>query len=84
MSILSKLRIHRSRTGDASVEVSEQDGLRSLHLGSTTVQSTMRIDDPVELVLSYTRAMMGFLHSARLPVQVSQIIQASKASNNVL
>lgn len=43
------------------MEVSEQDGLRSLHLGSSTVQSTMRIADPVELVLSYTRAMMGFL-----------------------
>jgi len=73
MSILSKLRIHRSRTGDASVEVSEQDGLRSLHLGSTTVQSTMRIDDPVELVLSYTRAMMGFLLFHPRPRRIAMI-----------
>ncbi len=61
MSIFSKLRPSRSRVDGASVEISEQDGLRSLHLGSSTVQSTMRIADPVELVLSYTRAMMGFL-----------------------
>lgn len=61
MSILSKLRGRRSEPGEPSVEVSERDGLRSLHLGSSTVQSTMRVDDPVELVLSYTRAMMAFL-----------------------
>jgi spermidine synthase len=61
MDLLSRFRIHRARAADASVEVSEQDGLRSLHLGTTTVQSTMRIADPVDLVLSYTRAMMGFL-----------------------
>jgi len=73
MSILSKLRIHRSRTRDASVEVSEQDGLRSLHLGSTTVQSTMRIQDPVELVLSYTRAMMGFLLFHPRPRRIAMI-----------
>lgn len=45
----------------ASVEISEQDGIRSLHLGSDTVQSSMKLSDPVELVLSYTRAMMAFL-----------------------
>lgn len=61
MGLLSRFRIHRARGADASVEVSERDGLRSLHLGTTTVQSTMRVADPVELVLSYTRAMMGFL-----------------------
>lgn len=47
--------------GDASVEISEKDGVRSLHLGSDTVQSSMKLSDPVELVLSYTRAMMAFL-----------------------
>lgn len=73
MSILSKLRIHRARTPDASVEVSEKDGLRSLHLGSTTVQSTMRVDDPVELVLSYTRAMMGFLLFHPRPRRIAMV-----------
>jgi spermidine synthase len=73
MGILSKFRIHRARDLDASVEVSEQDGLRSLHLGSTTVQSTMRVDDPVELVLSYTRAMMAFLLFHPVPRHVIMI-----------
>ena len=53
-------KIHRKVNDDVSVEVSEIDGIRSLHLGSVTVQSSMRLSDPVELVLSYTRAMMAF------------------------
>lgn len=61
MGLLSRFRPHRARRAGGSVEVSEQDGLRSLHLGTDTVQSTMRLADPVQLVLSYTRAMMGFL-----------------------
>lgn len=73
MSILSKLRGRRSAPDEASVEVSERDGLRSLHLGSSTVQSTMRVDDPVELVLSYTRAMMGFLLFHPKPRDVTMI-----------
>ena len=49
-----KCSVRRSR--EVSVEVSEKDGIRSLHLGSETVQSSMRLADPTELVLSYTRA----------------------------
>ncbi|HEX4986718.1 MAG TPA: polyamine aminopropyltransferase [Burkholderiales bacterium] len=49
------------REDDVEVSVSEHAGVRSLHLGSDTVQSSMKIDDPYELVLSYTRAMMAFL-----------------------
>jgi spermidine synthase len=49
------------KTREVSVEVSEKDGVRSLHLGSDTVQSSMKLADPSELVLSYTRAMMAFL-----------------------
>lgn len=33
----------------------------SLSLGSSLVQSSMRLDDPCALLLEYTRAMMGFL-----------------------
>ena len=44
-----------------SVEVSEMDGVRSLHLGGDAIQSSMRIADPERLELSYTRAMMTFL-----------------------
>jgi len=59
--LLGKWRINRSVKRDTSVEVSEREGIRSLHLGSDTVQSSMKIDDPHDLVLSYTRAMMAFL-----------------------
>ncbi len=44
-----------------SVDVSESNGVRSLHLGSITIQSAMRIRDPFALELTYTRGMMCFL-----------------------
>lgn len=44
-----------------AVEVSEINGVRALHLGSATVQSAMRIREPFELELTYTRAIMCFL-----------------------
>ena len=59
--MFGKWKIHRSADHESSVEVSEKDGIRSLHLGSETVQSSMSLADPTELVLSYTRAMMAFL-----------------------
>lgn len=43
------------------VYVSEKFGVRSLHIGSDTVQSAMRLARPIDLELSYTRSMMGFL-----------------------
>jgi spermidine synthase len=33
----------------------------SLSFASTLIQSCMRLDDPIDLVLDYTRVMMGFL-----------------------
>jgi len=44
-----------------TVDVSEIDGVRALHLGSPTVQSAMRIREPFALELTYTRAIMCFL-----------------------
>lgn len=44
-----------------TVDVSEINGVRALHLGSATVQSAMRIRDPFALELTYTRAIMSFL-----------------------
>ena len=41
--------------------VYETDEERSLQFNLSAVQSTMRLDDPYELELGYTRAMMGFL-----------------------
>ena len=51
----------RAAGADGEVQVSEQDGVRYLHLGTDTIQSAMRMDDPDELVLSYTRSMLAFL-----------------------
>jgi len=72
-TMLGKWRIHRLFDRDASVDISEKDGVRYLHLGSSTVQSAMRLRDPVELVLSYTRAMMGFLLFTPEPKRVAMI-----------
>jgi spermidine synthase len=52
----SCLDLHR-----ASVEVSEEDGVRSLHLGGDAIQSSIQLERPDELALDYTRAMMAFL-----------------------
>lgn len=41
--------------------VCDDGGIRSLHFSGGTVQSSMRVSDPFDLDLSYTRAMMGFL-----------------------
>ena len=71
--MFGKWKISRSVNRDVSVEVSEQDGVRSLHLGSDTVQSSMKLDDPYELVLSYTRAMMAFLLFRPQPEHVLMI-----------
>lgn len=56
-----KFRIGRWLRRDVSVEISEADGVRSMHLGSDTVQSSMKLADPYALALAYTRAMMAFL-----------------------
>ena len=40
-----------------SVEVSEWDNIRSLHIGNDTIQSSMNLDDPFGLQLNYTKVM---------------------------
>lgn len=71
--MLGKWRIQRLFDRDVSVDISEHDGVRYLHLGSATVQSAMRLSDPVELVLTYTRAMMSFLLFVPEPERVGMI-----------
>ena len=71
--MLGKWRIHRLFDREASVEVSERDGVRYLHLGSSTVQSAMKLSDPAELVLSYTRTMMSFLLFAPEPAHAVMV-----------
>jgi spermidine synthase len=51
----------RSGEDDESVYIREKFGVRSLHIGSDTIQSAMRITRPNELEISYTRSMMAFL-----------------------
>ncbi len=43
------------------IVVSEEDGVRYLHLGGDHIQSAMRIDAPDDLELDYTSTMMAFL-----------------------
>lgn len=54
-------KIHKSVRDDSVVEVSEISGIRSLHLGTVTIQSSMKVKEPFALELTYTRGMMGFL-----------------------
>src|SRR5262245_58626477 len=61
MNLLGNWRIRKSAMDSETVYISEKFGVRSLHIGSDTVQSAMRIAKPNELELSYTRSMMGFL-----------------------
>lgn len=51
----------RNRQEDGKVEVAELDGVRTLHIGSATVQSAMRLAAPYALELRYARGIMTFL-----------------------
>ena len=60
--IISKFFNHSSQEGEADfmncpVDVSELDGVRSMHIGSDTIQSSMSIQDPFFLELDYTKVM---------------------------
>ena len=44
-----------------ALTVSEERGVRTLHVGGEAIQSSMRLSDPFALELDYTRCMMGFL-----------------------
>lgn len=67
-------RLRAQQTELPEVGISESGNIRSLHLGSATVQSSMNLDHPAELVLSYSRAMMGWLLFAESPpAHITQI-----------
>ncbi len=44
-----------------SIAVSDESGVRTLHVGGEAIQSAMRIAAPHALALDYTRCMMAFL-----------------------
>jgi spermidine synthase len=72
MKFLEKWR-DRWPTPRAHVYVSERYGVRSLHVGSDTIQSSMRLARPYDLELSYTRSMMAFLLFVGKPAEVLMI-----------
>jgi spermidine synthase len=65
-----ELRANASGTG---VFVRGDDDSLSLYFDFATVQSRMRRDTPAELVLGYTRTMMGFLLLAPRPERIAMI-----------
>jgi spermidine synthase len=66
-------RLSKSVLSDSTVEVVEERGVRSLHLGTGAIQSSMRISRPWDLELAYTRAMMAFLLFVPRPEDVLMI-----------
>lgn len=61
MKILQNWRMRKPEEDSESVYISEKFGVRTLHIGSDTVQSSMRLTRPNDLEISYTRSMMAFL-----------------------
>lgn len=61
MNFFARWRLRTSARGADSVYVTERFGVRSLHIGSDTIQSSMRLARPNDLELAYTRSMMAFL-----------------------
>ncbi|MGE5027671.1 MAG: polyamine aminopropyltransferase [Betaproteobacteria bacterium] len=68
-----RLKFGKRRASDDGLEVTEERGTRTLHLGSRAIQSAMRVSRPWDLELAYTRAMMGFLMFNALPQDVLMI-----------
>ncbi len=61
MNLLKSWRIRKPEEDNESVYISEKFGVRTLHIGSDTVQSSMRLARPNDLEVSYTRSMMAYL-----------------------
>ena len=72
MNFFAHWRLRKVATDDA-VYVTEKFGVRSLHIGSDTIQSSMRIARPNDLELAYTRSMMAFLLFRERPARVLMI-----------
>ena len=68
-----RFKFGKRRATDDGLEVTEERGMRTLHLGSRAIQSAMRVSRPWDLELAYTRAMMGFLMFDSTPQDVLMI-----------
>jgi spermidine synthase len=71
MKAPSRLRAALSRP--PALTVSEERGVRTLHVGGEAIQSSMRLADPFALELEYTRCMMAFLLFHPQPREVLMI-----------
>lgn len=56
---LGKKVLRRAMTSH-QVEITEMDGVRSLYIDTNTIQSSMSVSDPYQLMLNYSKGMMGF------------------------
>ena len=55
------LVIYQNHDDEGVLEVVEEKGIRSLHFGSSSRQSSISLNDPESLQLPYTRAMTSWL-----------------------
>lgn len=55
------LVVYQNHDDEGVLEVVEEKGIRSLHFGSSSRQSSISLDDPESLQLPYTRAMTSWL-----------------------
>ena len=53
--------IYKNNDSDGVIEVTEFEGIRSLHFGSFAIQSAMSLKDRDKLELDYAKAMMSWL-----------------------
>ncbi|MBE9607856.1 fused MFS/spermidine synthase [Chitinilyticum piscinae] len=60
-------RFSKTSADDIVIDISEDAGIRKLHFGGDDTQSAMRISNPTELVLSYSRCVFGSLLFADAP-----------------
>ncbi len=68
-----RLKFGKRKSAEDGLEVTEERGLRTLHLGSHAIQSAMRVSRPWDLELAYTRAMMACLMFNEMPGEVLMI-----------
>ncbi|MDD5753601.1 MAG: spermine synthase [Methylococcales bacterium] len=53
--------IYQTEDNEGRIEVSEENGIRSLHFGSFAQQSALSIKNPDQLHLAYAKSMMSWL-----------------------
>jgi spermidine synthase len=73
MKFLARWRVRKPAEDEQTPYISERYGVRTLHIGSDTVQSAMRLARPIDLELSYTRSMMACLLFTSAPGEVLTI-----------